>query len=484
MITQIEIDGFKTFQNFKIELAPFQVIVGPNGSGKSNFFDALQLLSYLADTDILSAFQKFRSQADELFTQYPGEVVGNKIRLVVELLVDPTGQDDLGVDFTLSYTRLHYKIEIARVNPAEDLKQRFFIFTEELYAIPLSEDNWYQQYNACPGVAARARHPEQRVKFITTWYQPSFFPTSDDLQLLEGRFINLYNAEGLLTRRQFYPSRMKRTVISTINSTEHPYIYALRKELQALQLFHLMPNKLYLPSSISANPVLHSDGSNLPAVLARLKAEDEFAFRGVSMDMTQLVPEILGIDVEEDESRREFSIRAKTADQRSFPVRGLSDGTLRLLALATLRNDPHFHGLLCLEEPENSVQPLYLKKMAQLLYEMATDLNDPDQIGLPLLQVIITTHSPLFISQPHVRDALLLTLMSTHVREKNEPAIRVTRMFPVLKSGAPLPTANGEGKAVAIYTIDTVREYLDSGVLDEARSELDTARSYFQQKDS
>ncbi len=48
MLTQIEIDGFKTFNDFQVELAPFQVIVGPNGSGKSNLFDALLLLSYLA----------------------------------------------------------------------------------------------------------------------------------------------------------------------------------------------------------------------------------------------------------------------------------------------------------------------------------------------------------------------------------------------------------------------------------------------------
>jgi len=33
MITQIEIEGFKTFKDFKVELAPFQVIVGSNGSG-------------------------------------------------------------------------------------------------------------------------------------------------------------------------------------------------------------------------------------------------------------------------------------------------------------------------------------------------------------------------------------------------------------------------------------------------------------------
>lgn len=41
MITQTEIDGFKTFKDFKVKLAPFQVIVGANGSGKSNLTGAL-----------------------------------------------------------------------------------------------------------------------------------------------------------------------------------------------------------------------------------------------------------------------------------------------------------------------------------------------------------------------------------------------------------------------------------------------------------
>jgi AAA15 family ATPase/GTPase len=71
MITQIEIDGFKTFKDFKVELAPFQVIVGPNGSGKSNLFDALRLLSLLADIDLYAAFQEVRGEVGELFTTLP-----------------------------------------------------------------------------------------------------------------------------------------------------------------------------------------------------------------------------------------------------------------------------------------------------------------------------------------------------------------------------------------------------------------------------
>src|SRR5579859_2725864 len=73
MITQIEIDGFKTFKDFKVELAPFQVIVGPNGSGKSNLFDALQLLSRLAEMELVLAFKGLRGEAREVFTQLPSE---------------------------------------------------------------------------------------------------------------------------------------------------------------------------------------------------------------------------------------------------------------------------------------------------------------------------------------------------------------------------------------------------------------------------
>jgi predicted ATPase len=72
MITRLEIDGFKTFRDFQIELAPFQVIVGPNGAGKSNLFDAIQLFAHLADDDLRTAFQELRGRAGEMFALTPG----------------------------------------------------------------------------------------------------------------------------------------------------------------------------------------------------------------------------------------------------------------------------------------------------------------------------------------------------------------------------------------------------------------------------
>jgi|GEM_PF-3286084 len=71
MITRIEIDGFKSFSNFVMDFSPMTVVAGANASGKSNLFDALQLLSRIAEVDDLRvAFGEQRGDAKELFTQY------------------------------------------------------------------------------------------------------------------------------------------------------------------------------------------------------------------------------------------------------------------------------------------------------------------------------------------------------------------------------------------------------------------------------
>src|SRR5205823_13680836 len=142
------------------------------------------------------------------------------------------------------------------------------------------------------------------------------------------------------------------------------------------------------PSSVKGPRLLAEDGSNLPTTLARIQTEDPLAFHCLAIDLGSLVPDMLDVRVVKNIASNEYDIWVDMADGRSFPAQVLSDGTLRLLALATLRNDPQFHGTLCLEEPENGVQPLYMKKMARLLREMATNFNDAEQKDEPFKQVL------------------------------------------------------------------------------------------------
>src|SRR4051812_45748010 len=44
MITEIEIEGFKSLEKVRLKLGKLNLFVGANASGKSNFFEALRFL--------------------------------------------------------------------------------------------------------------------------------------------------------------------------------------------------------------------------------------------------------------------------------------------------------------------------------------------------------------------------------------------------------------------------------------------------------
>ena len=194
----------------------------------------------------------------------------------------------------------------------------------------------------------------------------------------------------------------------------------------------------------------------------------------ISRDMVNLVPGIHKIRVEKNKFSDQYIIQARTSDQRSFSSQVLSDGTLRLLALATIKYDAQFRGVLCLEEPENGVDPLHLPNMAHLLRSMATDFDDPDQVDKPLRQILITTHSPALISLPEMIDSLIFALKIAHVEPGKSP-LHITRMVPILTSDT--PSEKEEDVAAETYTINQVIKYLDSGSFDKARSRLTGRRA-------
>jgi predicted ATPase len=475
MLTQIEIDGFKTFKNFKIELAPFQVIVGPNGSGKSNLFDALQLLSRLAEMDLYTAFQGLRGNTDEAFTKYPDGQTSERIWIAVEMLVDRKMRDDLGREFEIEHTRLRYELEVSQ-HIDEDGPDQLYVKHELLKTISIENDDWCKKNN----IKSRMNLPENDPKGDE--YIFSFSKTDKEYgELIVHRTVSdqLYgedDTQNIIEATSAFDivlGRIGRTVLSS-SVASMPQAVAARTELRSLKMLHLNPDVLRQYCSVKAPYTLASDGSNLPAVLARMQKEDKYVLGDISRDMVNLVPGIHKIRVEKNKLSDQYIIQARTSDQRSFSSQVLSDGTLRLLALTAIKYDSQFHGVLCLEEPENGVDPLHLPNMARLLFNMATDFDDPDQVDKPLRQVLITTHSPALISLPEMIDSLLFALKIAHV-EPGKGSLHVTRMVPVFTTEAPLEQE--EDVAAETYTINQVKKYLDSGSFDKARRKLTGRRA-------
>ncbi len=460
MITRIELDGFKTFQDFTLDLSPLQVIVGANGVGKSNLFDALHLIGRLADSKILATFHELRGDVGELFSARAGGGSADCIKLAVEILVDQKVQDDWGTIHELRFPRMRYELEIARRQDAEG-QDRLILQHEFLTPIPRQRDRWTK--------SNRLRTGGPWIPVMTGGRSSPYISSQKSRK---GTILVLHQ-DGNSGRRDIVAMEAERTLLSGARNTEFPHAFAAAEEMRAWQFLHLDPEILRQPSPVTAPAKLDYGGRNLPNVLARMKAVDPELLTRVSSDLANHVPGAMQVDTAVDPEAGRVAIWAKSEDGRKFSSRVLSDGALRALALVTLRNDPEHRGLLCFENPESSVHPARLKDLTQILKDLTTDFSSSDQEGAPLRQVICNTHSPVFISHPEILSHVLFAHLTSRTNlESDSRQTASTRIVPVIPD--PLQPALPIPEDVQSYTLSEVQTYLESADLGAARSHLGT----------
>jgi predicted ATPase len=391
MLTRIQIDGFKSFEAFEIELSPFGLIVGANASGKSNLFDAIQFLSRLATSDLREASQGLRGEPDELFRRLSADRSTDRLRFAVEVLVDPMVRDPWGAEVELNHTRIRYELVLARQTGERGI-ERLVVIEESAVPIMAREDRW-KPFGDSPSAAFKSHFMRYRRR--TPWLET---------EEKAGRRVFYLRQDGTQGRVRATQAP-EATVLSSVTTTEFPHLFALREELRSWRLLQLDPAALRRPSPILAPDVLQPDGSNLAAVLARIKAETaspqepDGLLNELSAEVSSVIDGVLGVSVEEDRHTKEFRAMLRLRDGLEFPTRVISDGTLRVLALLTALTDPRHRGLLCFEEPENGVHPGRLRALIGRLSEVVADPTSeetyPDE---PLSQLLMNSHSPVVLS--------------------------------------------------------------------------------------
>jgi predicted ATPase len=376
MITRIEIDGFKSFEKFSLDLRPFTAIVGPNASGKSNLFDALKFLSLLAQTDIRTAMQDLRGLPEELFRQTAAGST-RYMAFAVEVLLERQGADAFGQTYDIRAQRLRYELELELKRDANGLPRSVYVGREGCVAIARKEDRATYlkplklNYNA--NISPFIRINE---------YQDAIEIRQDDRQK-HGRPVSLSLNEA------------SRTALSTVITAEFRHLYALREALADLRFLEINPKAARSSNDRFEDRILKPDASNLAAALARLKEETatdltpDGVLADIAADLSALIPSVCSIDVGADP--RQFSFTLGSVDSLNFSSRVISDGTLRLLALLTVLDDPGRRGTLCFEEPENGVHEGRIPMLVQFLREAAQIQGDANQRPF---QILVNTHSP------------------------------------------------------------------------------------------
>ena len=426
MLTRLKVAGFKNLADVDVRLGPFTCVVGPNGSGKSNLFDAIRFLSGLAQGTLMEAAAAVRDQDSRtpdvrnLF-QRAGDRYVDRMSFEAEMLVPRKAVDDLGQEATASITFLRYSLTL-RYRETGDrlLPGALEILEEELVHIsqrdalrhllfPHSVKHWRESV---------LQGRRTNAPFIST-------------QVEDGdRIIYLHQdggAGGPLARPA---ANLPRTVLSVANAAESPTVLVARREMEAWRMLRLEPAALRRPDAFSAPSRLAANGSHLPATLYRLAhcagetdetdSLNDGAIAGmydrVAGQLVGLVDDAREIHVERDEKRELLTLYAGDDGGTLYPAWALSDGTLRLLALAVLGLDSETQGLLCLEEPENGVPPARIPAMLELLIRAAADTRMPVGPDNPLRQVIVNTHSPAVLRK--VPEDSVLFVSAVEIRSK------------------------------------------------------------------
>lgn len=171
-----------------------------------------------------------------------------------------------------------------------------------------------------------------------------------------------------------------------------------------MRFLEINPRAARSANEIYEDRVLRPDASNLSAVLARLKEETSTKERpdgvlsDIAADLASLIPSVRSIEVQNDPSIRQYSFTLNFSGEMVFSSRVISDGTLRMLALLTVLNDPDRRGTLCFEEPENGVHEGRAPRLVEFLRGAAQVASDRESESF---QILINTHSPKVMEALH-----------------------------------------------------------------------------------
>ncbi len=411
MLTRLKVCGFKNLVNVDVAFGPFTCVAGANGVGKSNLFDAIQLLSGLADKPLMEAALSVRSEgtrASDLHSIFHrvADRHEKEMSFEVEMIVPPAGVDDLGQEARAAITFLRYDLTLGLVDNALSIQ------SENLGHITLGKARSHLAFPHRPAWRKSVVKGRRTSPFIST-------------ETIDGKVyikLHLDMGKGYLgggRPRRHVAEKLPRTVLSDANAAENATAVLARREMQSWRLLQLEPSALRAPDSYSAPSLMATNGAHLPATLARLartashgNADGDKAaavYARVANRLAELIDGVRSISVDADDRRELLTMMLTDGEGTQHEARSLSDGTLRFLALAILESDPATRGVLCLEEPENGIHPERIPAMLRLLRDISVDTEESVGPENPLRQVIVNTHSPAVVGEVQDDDLLLAT---------------------------------------------------------------------------
>lgn len=336
-IEEIEISGYRSIDDLKLELSNVTVLVGANGCGKSNIYQSINLIAAAATGQFARRIAEEGGMQSILWAGGRRKNQEPRTRLSVNL------------------DQLCYSIEFGLIPDSERMAG---FMDPELSIFRLDPDIKEELVEIKTG--------KRRVNLLK-------------------RRRSIVTAKDGDGEEHAYPDKMteSESVLSELREPQkYPELSLLRSQFLRWRFYHDFRTDLQSPirdpQLATMTPILSHDGRDLAATLATIRAVGDR--KKLDYSLKKAFPDS-DVKVDELEGILHMSMRSPGVT-RALNARELSDGVLQYLCLLAALLTPRPAPFLVLNEPETSIHFDLLKPMADLIVS-ASDNS----------QVLLTTHS-------------------------------------------------------------------------------------------
>lgn len=349
----ITIKNFKSYKEATLPLAPLTLLIGANASGKSNAIEAFRFLSWVAGGERLSTLKNRVNDSDKIIRGNVSDLPFRETeQFVLSFSANSSNYESI---FNIRFNEIYFGFEII------ETENKNFIFTFD----DVADDGIYVSQESLSN------------NFAIDDNKTIFSIKNSD-------FSDVFNlSKELLSfflKEDSSPCKIKK-IYNDINF--------LKSLILNAYFFDFVPSQMRYESLSEKD--LRSNGQNLAGVLHYLCEKDGHASDNKTklLNLIKSLPEQNIIDIKfyvDHRERVEFALIENFANTpKEFPMDLLSDGTLKVLAIATALLSVSTGSTLVIEEIDNSIHPSRAHDILSLMRQYA------EERGLKLL---LSTHNP------------------------------------------------------------------------------------------
>ena len=357
MIKSIRIQGFKSYQDSTLRLSQVTFLIGANGAGKSNAIDALRFLNWMGRGVRLD-------DIDSRLGSAPGQVRGTS--------------DDL---FRSGLASFDFEIELSK-NKSATFQQTIASASrgvEQERTLVVSSERLCCAGRKQPYYCLRKQTASKFSDSVDVEYDNFSRGGNKPRITCSNRQAIFYQ---LLSESRFESARSKKEIPDCARMVKDSLgqILFLDADLSKMRGY---TRKL-------KGRALEKDASNISSVVYNI-CQDQKLKREL-LALIQALPElnISNISfVETEIGDVMLQLHEGVAGGRITPITLLSDGTLRLLAIAACVLSAPAGSMVVIEEIDNGLHPSRAKHVVDSLYRIADERK---------IQMLVTTHNPALMS--------------------------------------------------------------------------------------